>query len=170
MPVDRSAWMVVQVDSLGCDDQGRPGALAFHALFVSPWSYRRAGACPLAFAPAFRNDWTAADEKSPLPRGRVKPVGLGKEPPGEVDARVAPIIEALSRKRRVVVQSERPIDTLMMSAWRQLSGGPKRRPRAASWAFGNANEFDFVAVPRLGGLTLDGSELVLAAESAPRTI
>lgn len=170
IPVDRSAWMVVQVDSLGCDDQGRPGALAFHALFVSPWTYRRAGACPLAFAPAFRSDWTAADEKSPLPRGRVKPVGLGKEPPGEVDERLAPIVDALSRKRRVVVQSERPVDTLMISAWRRLSGGTKRRTRAASWAFGNANEFDFVALPRLGGLTLDGSELVLTAESARPTI
>lgn len=161
LPVDRSAWMVVRVDSLGCDDQGRPGALAFHALFVSPWSYRRAGACPLAFETAFRSDWTAADQDAPLPPGRLKPVPLGREPEGPVDPRVDPIAEALSRNRRVVVQSTEPAGALMRSAWRRLPGRVRRRIRAASWAFGNANDFDFIALPRLGSLVLNGSELVL---------
>ena len=168
LPADRSAWMVVQVHSLGCDDQGRPGALAFHGLFVSPWSYRRAGGCPLAFAPAFRADWSAADQDAPLPRGRLRPVPLGKEEPGPPDPRIAPIAEALSRKRRVIVQSRGPADAMMRAAWRRLSGGTRRRLRAASWAFGNANGFDFVALPRLGSLKLDGTELVLASEPAPR--
>lgn len=167
LPLDHSAWMIVQVDSLGCDDQGRPGALAFHALFVSSWSYRLAGACPLAFTPAFRNDWTAADEKAPLPRGRIRPARPGKTDPGEADPRIAPIVDALSRKRRVVVQSERPVDPLMLSVWRRLPGGTRRRTRAASWAFSNANDFDFIALPRLGGLTLEGSELVLTDETSP---
>ena len=43
LPIDRSSWMIVQAASLGRDDQGRPGALAFHALFVSHWSYRQIG-------------------------------------------------------------------------------------------------------------------------------
>jgi hypothetical protein len=161
LSVDRSAWMVVQVDSLGCDDQGRPGALAFHALFVSPWSYRRAGACPLAFAPAFRSGWTADDQDAPLPRGRLKPMPIGGEPEGPADDRVGPIVDALSRNRRAVVQSTTPADALLRSVWRRLPGRARRRTRAASWAFGNANNFDFLALPRLGGLTLDGSELVL---------
>ncbi|MDG3002527.1 hypothetical protein [Paludisphaera mucosa] len=167
LPADRSTWMVVRVDSLGCDDQGRPGALAFHALFVSPWSYRRAGAWPHAFDPAFRSDWTAADQDSPLPRGRFRPAAIGgPREDGPVDARVGPIVDALSRNRRVIVQSREPADALMRSAWRRLPGRVRRRARAASWAFGNANGFDFVALPRLGGLTFDGAELVLAAETS----
>ncbi|WP_337176804.1 hypothetical protein [Paludisphaera sp.] len=161
LPIDRSAWMVVRVDSLGRDDQGRPGALAFHALFVSPWSYRRAGACPLAFAPAFRRDWTAADQDATLPPGRLKPVPLGRAPDGPDDERVGPIVESLSRSRRVVVQAAEPADALMRSVWRRLPGRVRRRTRAASWAFGNANEFDFIPVPRLAALTLDGSELII---------
>ncbi|OJW26983.1 MAG: hypothetical protein BGO49_21825 [Planctomycetales bacterium 71-10] len=161
LPVDRSAWMVVQVDSLGCDDQGRPGALAFHALFVSPWSYRRAGACPLAFEPAFRTDWTAADQHAPLPPGRLKPAPLGRDPDGPADDRADSIAAALSRNRRVVVQTTEPADALMRAVWRRLPGRARRRLGAASWAFGNANGFDFIALPRLGSLVLDGSELVL---------
>ena len=161
LPVDRSAWMVVQVDSLGCDDQGRPGALAFHALFVSPWSYRRVGACPLAFEPAFRTDWTAADQHAPLPPGRLKPAPLGRDPDGPADDRADSIAAALSRNRRVVVQTTEPADALMRAVWRRLPGRARRRLGAASWAFGNANGFDFIALPRLGSLVLDGSELVL---------
>ena len=162
LPVDRAAWMVVQVDSLGCDDQGRPGALAFHALFVSPWSYRRAGACPLAFAPAFRTDWGPADQDAPLPRGWVKPVSLGRSAADPPDPRVAPIVEALSRNRRVVVSTPEPADELVRSVWGELPGRVRRRTRVATWAFSNANAFDLVALPRLGGLALDGSELVFS--------
>ncbi|AMV40322.1 hypothetical protein [Planctomyces sp. SH-PL62] len=163
LPADRSTWMVVQVDSLGCDDQGRPGALAFHALFVSSWSYRLAGASPLAFRPAFRNDWTADDQDASLPKGRFRPKSGGREE-AAIDPRVGPIVAALSRNRRVVVQTREPADELLGSIWRRLPGRTRRGASVASWAFGNANGFDFVALPRLGSLTLDGTELVLASE------
>lgn len=57
--LERGRWMIVGVGAQGRDDQGRPGALAFHGLFVSARDYRRAGSSPLPFAPALRNDWTA---------------------------------------------------------------------------------------------------------------
>src|SRR6516225_5989140 len=44
----RGPWMIVGVFPQGCDDRGRPGALAFHAIFVSHWSYRWVGANPFA--------------------------------------------------------------------------------------------------------------------------
>src|SRR5580693_2685912 len=47
-------WMIVGVHPQGSDDQGRPGALAFHALFVSAWAYRWAGADPFAFVDCLR--------------------------------------------------------------------------------------------------------------------
>ena len=42
----RGPWMIVGVFPQGCDDRGRPGALAFHAVFVGHWSYRWVGANP----------------------------------------------------------------------------------------------------------------------------
>ena len=55
LPLRRGPWMIVGVFPLGCDDQGRPGALAFHGLFVSRWTYWRAGLDPFVFAPALRD-------------------------------------------------------------------------------------------------------------------
>jgi len=165
LPLGRSARMIVQVDSLARDDQGRPGALVFHALFVSPWSYRRAGASPWAFAPAFRTDWTAADQDAVLPQGSLKPERPAPEPEGPLDPRVEPIVEALNRRRRVVVQSPSPADELFQAVWRRLPGSTRRRTSVATWAFGNANQFDLVAMPRLGGLRPDGGELVLPMEA-----
>jgi len=165
LPLGRSARMIVQVDSLARDDQGRPGALVFHALFVSSWSYRRAGASPWAFAPAFRTDWTAADQDAVLPQGSLKPERPAPEPEGPLDPRVEPIVEALNRRRRVVVQSPSPADELFQAVWRRLPGSTRRRTSVATWAFGNANQFDLVAMPRLGGLRPDGGELVLPMEA-----
>ena len=59
----RRPWMVVGVFPQGCDDQGRPGALAFHGLFVTRWSYWRAGLNPFVFAPALRSAWNEADQR-----------------------------------------------------------------------------------------------------------
>src|SRR5581483_8186924 len=39
-------WAIVGVGETGGDDRGRPGALAFHALFVRPRDYRRLGGSP----------------------------------------------------------------------------------------------------------------------------
>jgi len=162
VPLGRErSWMIVQADSLGCDDQGRPGATAFHALFVTPWSYRWAGADPLAFAPAFRSDWTLDDHQHPLPQGSFKPAARRKDLASALDPRVAPILEALVRGRRAIVQSAEPAEALVRSVWIRLPGRTRRRTSVATWAFGDANRFAFLASPRIAGLTLDGSELVL---------
>lgn len=164
LPIDRSTRMIVQVDSTTQDDHGRPGALVFHALFVSSWSYRRAGASPWAFAPAFRTDWTADDQDADLPQGSLKPARLGPEPEDPPDPRVAPIVEALTARRSVVVQSSQPADALFQAVWRRLPGRARRRTSVATWVFGNANPFTLLAVPRLGALRLNGDELVLPTE------
>ncbi len=165
LPLGRSAWMIVQVDSTGRDDHGRPGALVFHALFVSSWSHRRAGGAPWAFAPAFRTDWTAADQDAVLPPGSFKLARLETATAEPFDPRVEPIVEALSRRRRVVVQSLSPADELFQAVWRRLPGSTRRRTSVATWAFGNANPFDLLAAPRLAGLRLDGRELVLPLDT-----
>lgn len=166
-PMGRARWMIVQADSLGRDDQDRPGATAFHALFVTAWAYRWAGACPLAFVPAFRDDWTGDDQDRPLPQGALRPVAIRQSPSPDPDPRVGPIVEALTRRRRAIVQTSAPADDLVRSVWRRLPGSARRRTSVATWAFGDANKFDFLATPRIGVLALDGSELVLPLD-APR--
>src|SRR5689334_96278 len=39
-------WAIIGVGDQGADDRGRPGALAFHALLLTPRDYRRAGCDP----------------------------------------------------------------------------------------------------------------------------
>ena len=137
MRLGRGPWMIVGVFPQGCDDQGRPGALAFHALFVSRWTYAWAGADPFAFAGLLRRDWRLADQDANLcnsPR-TIRRASLRRSwglVPSDNDERFLPIVEALMQGRRVAVQSAEPIDALARAVWRALpcaSGcGPRSPP------------------------------------------
>jgi hypothetical protein len=164
-------WMIVGVHPQGCDDQGRPGAMAFHAVFVNPWAYRWIGADPFVFAGSLRRDWTAADRERHLPvvswsaaRARRAATSIVDDD----DSRVVQIVAALTQRRRVIVQSTEPIDRLARSAWHSLPRFVRRRATFATWAFDNANHFDLVGVPKLAGFTLNSSDLIFALESAGR--
>jgi hypothetical protein len=165
-------WMFVGVHPQGCDDQGRPGALAFHALFVGPWAYRWIGANPFAFAGTIRRDWCLADSDRALPVATWNAGGTRTSSPAiparDDDPRMASIVSALTHGRRVVVQSNEPIDHLARSVWRVLPRSTRRRATVATWAFDNANQFDLVALPKLAGAALDASALIFALEHAVR--
>jgi len=164
-------WMIVGVHPQGCDDQGRPGAMAFHALFVNPWAYRWIGADPFVFAGALRREWTAADRERRLPVVTWSAARAWQTATSIVDdddSRLVQIVAALTQRRRVVVQSTEPIDRLARSAWHALPRFVRRRASFATWAFDNANEFDLVGVPKLAGFTLNPSDLIFAVESARR--
>jgi hypothetical protein len=159
-------WMIVGVHSQGDDDLDRPGALAFHALFVSRWAYRLAGANPFALAGALRGDWSLADCDRILPPGTFA-IGESKSGPVSMrtdDPRLPAIVSALIRRRRVVVQSNEPIDELAQSVWHALPRSTRCRVSVATWAFDNENLFDFVAMPKLAGVELSSADLVLALE------
>jgi hypothetical protein len=163
-------WLVAGVHSQGCDDRGRPGALAFHALFVGRWGYCFAGGNPFAFERELRSDWSAADHDRPLPSGRFnRKFSLSaKTAEDEEDQRVVSFVKALTQRRRVIVQSSAPIDALARSIWRKLPARARMRASVATWAFDTGNGFDLVALPKLAGLVLDPSDLILAVESAGR--
>ena len=149
-------WMIVGVGSPGSDDRGRPGALAFHALFVSPRDYRRAGCNPFALAGALRDDWSAATRDLPAGTWTVAPVEPSSGPP---DPRAGSIAIALANGRRVAIESTTPIDALARQVWTALPERARRRASLATWAFGNGNRFDLVALPRLAGVERDASYL-----------
>jgi hypothetical protein len=153
--------MIVGVFPQGNDDQGRPGALAFHGLFVSRWAYRLSGASPFPFTSAFRREWDRNDQDRLLPAGHVV---LPRQEPataGDDDLRVEIIVEAMTRGQKVVLASAHPIDDLASAVWRSLPGRTRRRASVATWAFSTGNCFDLVAVPRLTGITPEPSVLVL---------
>jgi hypothetical protein len=167
-------WMIVGVHPQGHDDQDRPGALAFHALFVGRWVYWRTGADPFAVAGALQREWSAKDQERILPQGcwTIPPSDRPAADPslatGNVDERLAAIVAALTQGRRVVVQSSEPIDELARGVWRALPFRVRRRVTVATWAFDNANHFDLVALPKLAGVALRPSDLILALEHAGR--
>jgi hypothetical protein len=164
-------WMIVGVHPQGCDDQGRPGAMAFHALFVNPWAYRWIGADPFVFSSLLRREWTAADRESHLPVLTWSAARARRAATSNVDdddSRIIEIVGALTQRRRVVVQSNEPIDRLARSAWIALPRFVRRRATFATWAFDNANQFDLVGLPKLAGVALNPSDLIFAFESAGR--
>ncbi len=169
--IDRGPWMIVGVTPQGCDDAGRPGALAFHALFVGPWTYARAGADPFAFAGILRRDWSPEDLDATLPpvRAIIRRAGQrqsDEDPATPVDdERLAAIVAAIAGGRRVAVQSAVPIDALAREIWRALPFRVRLRASVATWAFDNANRFDLVALPKLAGVAREPSDLVLALQT-----
>ncbi|HZW31586.1 MAG TPA: hypothetical protein VFF52_12815 [Isosphaeraceae bacterium] len=171
MKLARGPWMIAGVFPQGRDDQDRPGALAFHALFVGRWTYAWAGADPFVFAGALRRDWSRDDLDATLPGGclAVPRLRLGRPTrptPPHADERSAPIIAALVQGRQVVVQSPEPIDELARDVWRTLPMRVRLRATVATWAFDNANRFDLVALPKLAGLTRASSDWILIPEDA----
>ena len=173
MRLVRGPWMIVGVSSQGHDDQDRPGALAFHALFVGRWSYAWAGADPFAFTGALRSDWSRADLDAILPRGSctIPRPGFGRstEPTlARTDERFASIVAALVQGRQVIVQSAGPIDGLARDVWRALPMRVRLRASVATWAYDNANRFDLVALPKLAGLARGASDVFLEDESSGR--
>ena len=153
------AWMVVGMFPQGVDDRGRPGAQAFHALFVSRWAYWRAGANPFVFAPALRGDWEGADRDRLLPTDRL--VLAGGDQPAERepdDPRVDEIVGELTRGRKVVVEAAEPITWLARAVWRRLPGRVRRQASVATWTFRTDNGFDLAGLPRLVGSRVGSGE------------
>ena len=170
--LESGPWMVVGVAPQGYDDEGRPGALAFHAIFIGAWAYQWLGANPFRFAGLLRRTWYAADQDQILPAGvcdgsEVDEMATPLAAPN-ADARLSPIVAALANGGRVVVQSHEPIDELARNVWHTLPRAVRRRATVATWAFDNLNQFDLVAMPKLSGTSLTGSELIVRLECAMR--
>jgi hypothetical protein len=158
-------WMIVGVFPQGWDDLGRPGALAFHALFVGRWSYLKAGSNPFVFVPALRGDWNRSDQDRHLNVGQLIPEEQQPDKRGSVDDQIETIASALKRGQRVVLASPQPISDLARAVWFKLPARLRRRTTLATWAFSNANQFDLIAGPLLTNLAPGPSDFVLGEKS-----
>jgi hypothetical protein len=152
-------WLIVGVSPQGRDDRGRPGALAFHGLFVGPREYRKTGFDPFAFCQVLRSDWDA--ETTALAAGSLRldaPVrDTAESVEAGADERAARMVAALVKGQRVALEVPDPIDALARQVWRELPLRIRKRASVATWAFGNDNRFSLLAVPRLAGVALDSS-------------
>jgi hypothetical protein len=162
-------WLVAGVHSQGCDDRGRPGALAFHALFVGRFAYHWVGSDPFRLKHQLRHDWHAEDQHRALPAGRLNgwpATRCGAVP--DTHPQLREIVSAITHRRRVIVQSSTPIEALARSVWKQLPWAARMRAAIATWAFDIGNGFDLVALPKLAGLVLGPSDMIMALEPADR--
>ena len=162
-------WLVAGVHSHGCDDRGRPGALAFHALFVGRFAYLSVGCDPFRLKHELRINWHAEDQNRALPAGRLKPlpaIRSGDSP--DTSTQLKGIVSAIKQRRRVIVQSSTPIEALARSVWKYLPWRTRMRAAVATWAFDISNGFDLVALPKLNGLTLGPSDVIIPLEPADR--
>jgi hypothetical protein len=151
--LESGPWAIIGPCPQGADDRGRPGALAFHALFLSGSDYRKAGAFPFAFAGLLCKDWTVETtlESGVLQLDRVPPA----DPLPARDPRASRIAYALAKGRRVAIVAPGPIDDLARQVWQALPLRRRRKLSLATWTFANDNRYDLAALPRLSGVALD---------------
>ncbi len=171
LPLDDGTRMVVGVSGQGTDDHGRPGALAFHALFLSPDDDRKLGGSPFPLAGCFQRHWEPQTQVLPSETAILAVSDAATSSPSIGD-RARRIASSLAAGHRVAIESSEPIDALAREVWNALPERVRRRARLATWAFGNGNRFDLVALPRLAGVALDASyvdpdRLDTADHSAP---
>ena len=151
-------WAIVGPCPQGCDDRGRPGAIAFHALFLSGTDYRRVGAFPFDLAAKFHcHEWT--EETTALPSGSIAVDLAPAGPSPATDPMAAQIAIALARGRRVAIEAPGPIDRLAREVWLALPLRRRAKLSLATWTFANGNRHDLAALPRLANIPLDRSYL-----------
>jgi hypothetical protein len=161
-------WLIVGVTATGADDKGRPGALAFHGLFVAHGEFRKAAYDPFVMAGALRGDWgpETSLEAGIIPVGSAIAVRVvdevrnsGPYDPGDSIVRdeTRRVVAALRQSRKVAIESASPIDDLARSVWAESPEWVRRRCSVATWAFSNASRFDLFATPRLDAVELDDS-------------
>ncbi len=152
---DSGPWAIVGVEVAGSDDRGRPGALAFHALFVEMAEFRKVGFDPFRLSGALKGGWTP--ETTALPAGSWPVSEIAAPIPPDLAIESRRIAERLAGGRRVALESAEPIDDLARAVWNELPERVRKRARVATLAFSTSHRFDLVAVPRLSAFEWDAS-------------
>lgn len=142
LKADRKTWAIIGLSDQGTDDHGRPGAMAFHALFVGRRDYERLGANPFLLASCLRSNWTADTRELPVGTVAIDLQNEGPTPSGQA-VRIAAEIRG---GRRRVVSAEAPIDDLARQVWTALPISVRRTATLATWSFADGLDCDLRAV------------------------
>jgi hypothetical protein len=147
---------VVQVADQGVDDQGRPGSLGFRILALPRRLYEDLGGDPFRVAEEFPADWTARGDlpalqwsgMPPAPRTVAKLQTIMNVPNCPTLLGGA---QTLLDGGHLVFERREPDPKLLRSLWELLPTQSRSELWPATFAFGNANHFDVVVVPRAAG-------------------
>ncbi len=168
---DRGPRIVALAFPTGIDDRGRPGAIAFHALFLDRRDFDRIAAVPFELRSALRSDWTAATTE--LPQGGIE-INLDYDDftSASTDSikcmNVKAIAASIASGSRVIVSADRPIDDLVREIWRNLSFRIRRSASFSTWSHGDGARFDLVAMPASAAASaVEADRRALAAETLP---
>ncbi len=156
-------WTLVGVSEHGLDDRGRPGALAFHGLFVDDRTAKAIQFSPFALIPALRERFEPHDrDLDTIPvRPTTGPIighqtTVTRNPGDRADSSIGSPVEDLDRwaedlqrGRPRAVASPEPIDHWIGALWPRLTGRTRRRIALATWTFAptGIHDFDLRASP-----------------------
>lgn len=162
-PLPSGGLLVVRPSTAGRDDHGRPGALAFHALFAADRDWRRYRLRPFQFASALKEHWTADSTIA-------GPIRLEVKPPRDhapVDSPLVTLMATgLTGGLRYGIESPRSIEPLAQAVWERLPHWRQRRLHLATWTFSNRMAFDLFAAPRLHGMDVDERTILVDGSAA----
>jgi hypothetical protein len=147
-------WLIVRVEPQGNDDRGRPGALAFHGMFVTHREFRKIRFDPFLFDAVPKGEWDREIASLPAESLGVDSLWEPSAPPSDEAARIS---RALTARRRIALEASAPATDLARAVWRLLSPRVRRRVSVTTLAFSNDNQFDFLVVPKLASVTVDDS-------------
>jgi hypothetical protein len=152
-PFGRRHVAIVQAADQGQDDAGRPGALAFYLLIFPRQLYHELGGDPFFLAEQFPPPWQARGELPPLTWTAGPPPARTVEMLQKVlnvpySATLLGGVQALLDGGRLVFERTAPDSAILHSLWALLPTHDRCQLWPASFAFGNAHQFDAVVVPR----------------------
>ncbi len=157
LPFARRYVAVVQVADQGCDDAGRPGALAFRLLIVPRRLYTGIGGDPFQIAEQYPPPWRERGRLSvlewpgpfqPLPRTADQIRKILDVP---YSSTLLGGVQALVDGGRLVFERKEPEPVLLRNLWALLPTATRGELWPASFAFCNAHGFHAVVVPRASG-------------------
>jgi hypothetical protein len=158
LPLGARHVAVVQVADQGRDDAGRPGALAFRLLVLPQALYRDLGGDPFLIADAFPPSWEARGElptlewtDGPPPKRTIEQVRRVIDVEHDRTALLLGGVQVLVDGGRLVFERSAPDSRLLRDLWMLLPTATRTTLWPASFAFGNANRFQVVVVPRASG-------------------
>jgi hypothetical protein len=152
-PFSKDSVAVVQVADQGADDQGRPGALAFHLVIVPHRLYLALGGDPFYLADQLPPPWSARGHlpalpcPAPAPQRRVEDILQVLNV--EYSSTLLGGVQALLDGGRLVFERTALDDKLLRGIWLLLPTASRGDFWPASFAFSNALGFHALAQPRI---------------------
>ena len=162
-PLDKTHVAVVQVADQGADDAGRPGALAFRLLILATSDYIGFGGDPFVLADRLPPAWDLRGELPVLTVPAESPPRRTIAQVQEVFKRYQPMqptllgaVQTLVDGGHVVFERSEPDTDLLRSLWTLLPINVRAETWPASFAFGNALQFDVLVTPKAQGVDFSG--------------